>query len=768
MGTCLRELWIIPHVKTHRLDNHEIYTKIPYQMYQKKYYSTFISIDGKTNVVEIWQNTTDTITATELIMMAVPFKTIMPAISGKFQPVRGSGCEINYLSRDNMTLFNSLYHADPFEFMVKHYVNGVINWIGYLNSEMQAEPYSFDGNYPVQVLGNDGFALMDRYQFLQSNGAIYTGVKSMFEILQIILSKIALPYTDIRISLATTFDGMGSDTILHNTYIDCGNYYDEDGIAATLRKVLESILLPFGTFAVQIAGGIVITDIHSIASNSTMTYSRYDLSGNYMGIVSGSNRKTLSSIGYKGTGSDIERSGGKNKQVVKYAPYPVESFLPNSISTSDEFQTRDLVYSPRSNIYYQSLTGNKYWSGSGFEVTRFGFDPIVSYATRTAFPSVGEENKTYQATDTGYQYRWNNYTYAKIDDGVVYGKPENIHLRVVRSTTNNLIARYQTTSVISLPKGSYTGTEDVKVTKGSGLMIKGKIGIVTSKFQYAQGEVTADFSNIYLYLKIKIGNYYFNGVNWTTDDSFYMMKISGKNNEIISTRVDYLHSDHFDLSKYSDLPMFNIGIEGADGILIPVTQDLSGVLSVEIYSFVMRSFLLPPNYETVYDKNDSDIIQQGFREYWLNNVSLNIVQEDGTTITTGDVEYQGYLDLRYKDEADKVELICGTSARISDRGKMMWINNGTLSALTSWTRASNTAKIEELLLASLSSNYRAGYIRLTNLKLANSFTPINILTDTYTGSALLMVESATVNYRDNEIECELIEVSPDELIIQNI
>jgi len=79
-----------------------------------------------------------------------------------------------------------------------------------------------------------------------------------------------------------------------------------------------------------------------------------------------------------------------------------------------------------------------------------------------------------------------------------------------------------------------------------------------------------------------------------------------------------------------------------------------------------------------------------------------------------------------------------------------------------WTRAGQTFKIEQLLLNSLSSNYKSGFYSLNNLELNNSINPINILKDSvYLNGKQFMVTSFKINYQDSTISCSLTEISAD-------
>ena len=130
------------------------------------------------------------------------------------------------------------------------------------------------------------------------------------------------------------------------------------------------------------------------------------------------------------------------------------------------------------------------------------------------------------------------------------------------------------------------------------------------------------------------------------------------------------------------------------------------------------------------------------------------------------MEYIGLLDPLYSNEGEKITLLCGSDATLADRAKILYSDAGIYKPITAWTRNGQTFKIEELLLNSLCSNYRIGYNTLSGMVLKNSFNQLNVITDSYTDPAKFMVKSMMVSYRDNRVECSLVQITPDELTIE--
>ncbi|MGE5052054.1 MAG: hypothetical protein ACM3KI_11170 [Bacillota bacterium] len=680
--------------------------------YQLKYYFYYKPLKATNpNIVEIWQNTNDVLLAEEITGAEKCFNVELPKIDNKFQVVRGRGCTINMLSETDMKFFNGLYHVDPQEFMIIHRLYGedFPNFLGYLNAEMVTEPYDIDFNYTFSITGNDGFGLMDRFYFLQSDATKYTGIKSKFELLQIVFSKIGLDYDEYRIALSTTFNGYSGSTsssILKESYIWCENFYDEDGKPMTLREVVESILAPYGAHIFAEDGHIYIQDIHTLASNSSVTYKRFALStGNYLGQIAVPNQKTIASIGYKGNGQLIELSGGVNRQVIEYSAYPLKEVLEESIINTTEFVSVPISYSTKNGYKYKTLQYNKYWETTalgGYEISYF-------------------ENES----DANTYIWWARHT--STNDKVAS-----------LIDTKYVVITGSTITPVADRNGVYSGRYRLKFFDGAGLLIKGKVLVKTKDNPYNSDQQSKDIVSLDLSMRVKIGDYYLNNSGlWTTTPANILVTVSKKDRSNIADQfVDF--TAELKIGNYNE----NI--------------TLYGELDVQIWSEVKT--YSSKNIDPV--TNSTDV-----KEIWINQISIDITTYDFRELPDKDISYIGLLNKLYANEGEVINLRCGTDMYFSDKGKILQYDGSKYFDITLWTRAGQTYKIEELLLASLSANYRAGFITLTNMKLKNAFKINNILTDTFLGSKKLMISESKIDFWNDVNECSLVEISPDDLTI---
>ena len=686
--------------------------------YQKKYYFQFTDPVSRVHVVELWQNTGDTLTAEEIKGSANPFSVELPELNHKFQVVRGTGATIQLFSDTDMKFYTGLKHVDPTEFMVKHYIDSALNWCGYLNSDMYSEPYDINFNYIITTTANDGFALMDRFRFIQSDATNYVGIKSKWELLQICLNKLALPYTDIRVKLATTFSGFSGDsdsTILHESYVNCANFYDEDNLGMTLREVVETILAPYGAFIVQSAGSIYIVDIHTLAGGGSVTFQKFNASTYaYVSTVSVTVEKAISAVKYAGTGHGIERSGGINRQVVIYSPYPQKEIINESIVTPDEFDTVPSSFSDKDGYKYKTLEYNSIWENSApadFEEScKTETDEHFVYAR---LPMI-TNNIPLMAFKTPADYFLSVESAGIQRTYGINGKTKRYWDGVSILITGDILAK-------TVPNPYSDSLSEIELLMGNNKIVRHDINYT-----------------------IQCGDYHYNQLlnRWSSTPTFNNYITTTNNNEYISN------------------VWTPIGINGGGllaRIYLPSTGlILDGDLQVTIWS------------NTRIQKANGELLENNsiLDETWLKNIAIKLVNIDGSEINDTDTEYIGLLDPLYANQGETITLKTGTQGRFSDRAKIMQYDGSDYSDILEWTRDSQTYKIEELLLNSLCSNHQANYVTLTNMNLKNAFSFINVLTDSsYLPTEKLMVKSANINFAENAVNCNLVEISQDTLDI---
>jgi len=399
-------------------------------------------------------------------------------------------------------------------------------------------------------------------------------------------------------------------------------------------------------------------------------------------------------------------SGGVNRQVVTYSPYPLREILEETLINTTEFDTVPSSYSTKDGYYYKTLAGNRYWD------LTWNVDPVASF----------EQSYFTNESESNIYARWPRLGLPFLNNKIM-GLQNPLWVSITGSHITPVLAR----------DGVFRGRYRLKFYDGVALLIKGNVLVKTKSNPYNDGLASKPINSVSLNFRIKIGDRYLNQQgNWTTTPANFFKTITAFDRGLIADKF---------------VPF------GEDGIKIQlgnVTEEitLNGEFDIEIWS----------EYQTT--TNSTDV-----QEIWLNEISIGVVNFDGSEIPDKDINYIGLLDKTFQNEGEKIELKCGTDMYFSDKGKIMKFDGSVYSDILTWTRNSQTFKIEELLLASLSSNYRSGFVTLSNVRLNNSFSLQNIITDTFIGTKKLMVKSANINYHDDIVECTLVEITPDELII---
>lgn len=684
--------------------------------YQVKYWYQSYTLNGDLIKVEIQENSTGTVIAEEVSAMASPISFNLPTIDSKFQPVRGTGCDIKLNSTSNMKFLTQLQFSDPKKYMVVVKRNTVPTWYGYLNSELVGETYSAYSDYDFNLAANDGMALLDRYSFVDNAGNNISTMISLFDIVVFIFNALGLPFNYIHTNLSTTFPqyvAVGSpdqSNILKQTYINTDNFYDEDGIPMTLRQVLEGILMPYGAFIQQMDGNLMITDIHTLKQATPHYFNTYVAS---TGVYSTRSSNIASvynipDLDKSGNGSGIEFSGGKNKQVIKYSPYPIIRYIENSISTPDEFLGRGTELTSPYGFQYIPLGNNKHWTEDGsISATPAYFMEVYNtefpdHQTVLAIPSLSEVSVTYNSI-------------------LISKEPTYINCA-----------------------GPIATTEADRINFRSFIDIKGE-----ALFFVENGESSKSVS---LRMRIKIGNYYLvgNGSNY-----FWSNAVTGD----VNTSFPLITSSDTDpvtkafnseaplvdkLDKWVQLGKLGKGLR----VEIPA---ISGQLTVEVFNYMWTT-------------------TSGFNveEVWLKNLSISFSDINGAALKEEDMQYVGYLDRTFASPNTEVSLICGTEVCNTDRGQL----RHSSGIIIDCSRGINSNyRLEELLLGSYCSNYKTGFYKITQLPLvASDFNGrYPLFTDnTNLPGRIFMPGGYTLDTEQNTILLDLQEIEADVLTINSL
>lgn len=194
---------------------------------------------------------------TEILGGPEPLRLSINANSDdKFQNVRGTSAEIEIIAQTDFQ-FLDLYSSDARQYMLQIDKGGSTYWKGWLLTDQHQEPY-IQPPYHVTLRASDGLGTLKNFDLSDDLGQTITGIVSERYLIDKILAKINV---DLNLNLYENIniyeDNMGStaaDSVLQQSYIDAGAFYDDEGSAMSCYDVLAHILQPYNAYITQCRG----------------------------------------------------------------------------------------------------------------------------------------------------------------------------------------------------------------------------------------------------------------------------------------------------------------------------------------------------------------------------------------------------------------------------------------------------------------------------------------------------------------------------------
>lgn len=695
-------------------------------MYYDKYFFTYRSqLDNQQYKVVISENAETTLT--EVKADISPFKVNHPEISNKFQPVLGSGCIMNLLS-DVSCKFLNMYTPDMFKYKIKHFRGEQLIGSWYMESELLSTPFDQIDNYTVTFKGVD-FNILERINYINADGTLITGIKTTWDVITTILTKLGLDFNNIYVASSTTIDGKALGTgenIFHLLSSIQTNYINEDEESETCRTVLEGILQPLGMFITQIEGNLYLTDLNTINSY-TATYKRYNATtyAYIDDVVINHNLGDLSSLKVNGANFDI--INGINKQVVCYSPYLKP--LIDWEAKSDSFT--DLIGStPKgAGLYtwdeFSYTTADKFNKHSTAEFCK---------AESTAGSTIGDQKFYLKSVPlTTYSTAWNK---DNRNFSLKYQLPYIIpsagyYLKIDMSAYFRTKNDWENTTETG--KAIYCGQIWLRLRINDKVYVK----FGTSLGWRTQNEV-ADGYQLDFY---NIVDLRYNG---STPVNIY-----GKIND---TEITAKNQKIFADKSITTKP-----------ILIPLNSGFSGgILEFDIYNFLASGW-----DET--SKQADATTTNATKDCRINRLKLTIADANGNEITDNDIEYVGTLNSQFKNEGQKIELIHGTNVRKVSNSRAAFLtkdSSNNYQYIVNCTRAGVSSYLEHLLIRSIKSNYiNASYKLTCSIDYVSNL--IGFITySNFLSGKKFMVAGSEIDYQLGEIQLTLYEFTNDYLTIE--
>lgn len=704
------------------------------------------------------------------------------------EALSGSGVTINLISETRLAYSQGLYAINPFELKILHYIDGVLNFCGWLDTEQYSDQINKRMNYEFSITANNGFAVLDRVNISKDDGGILTGIYSSMSILLAGIKKMQLPYTNIYIGLNTAPSNTAigaTETILDVLYCKGDNYYDEKGEAMSAREALNAVLNPLSAKMYAYKGDIYILD-HEELLKTTMSLKKYVIStGAYISTVAVSNRTDLNEL--INANESAEYEAGANKVAIKFNKYNYESPISVNLENPTVLlttETHDVTIDDENYKYEEK----KYSTHVGFSELH----PSTQF--------ILQEEKI-NTLDTDYFIRYKGVT----------------------SSSNS----YTPVKIFKYKPGINISSSEHALTISFDFMVE-----LDNKYRIPTEVKAGDLSLLSFFLRVQVGDKVFSGVSWEDAATYPKMCIAYNMNKTIDSFNKWIAIDktgmytptvevhtssaslayaisvkrqlqltipfnsdwaQADIDYYEALSDPNayvtniyawifenrttapfLGAGSSSRSIIPAdpTKSVSGgELSIELWAMELYDAILPKYDNYSFCIKNIDIKFQKYNEYGV------LVDIDTT-----DDEVVGYLDPNYKNDIE-IDIYHGSDEQNNSRGGLLLKTSGAytdsnyatnlrLVNADTFTRNGITGQLEELLLNTYLSNRQVPRYKLIGADVKQYYPPFRGFTYSLfkreSVNCIMVPISAEVDYVNGDTVYDLLEIVHDSLTIVNV
>jgi hypothetical protein len=646
-------------------------------MYGIKYKVPFKTLSGRDSVVTLEERGYAG-SVIELIAGGTPF-TINTDQSDLLAPIRSSTATLTVVGSEYL---QNLYTNDPQGIRVKCEVDGAVKWLGYLLPDTFSQDFSSsEFEYEMEVVS--AFSTLKYKEFDLTDDFV-----TFWDIIN--EARILAGYQDIYYTNSVKAET--SDYF--SLKIASANFYDELGEAMTYYEILEEIAKFAGCCWVPYEDDLYFIDYQAIRSGYT-SYTR--IPGEGLPVLIPTTLQDLKTVtNYKGTGTKLSRIAGKNKAVVNCSLYEIENILPsiedNVINTGTLKSTIGSKGGGKKDKWHYIVSVPAHVSGDKLQVPpRPINEPRSDFFYTTRYTEDAVPNKlNFDLELRVLHYVNKNGAKLTPNDIIMSVKSENelfIHDKVFFSFSCNLM----------------TGVEGTTVSGEEGLIMYEPWGTALS-------DTTKTMP-----LKLRIGEYYYNGTTWTKTETkfntFFLIKKDEKEHgRFITTRDDNTYT---------------LGIGDLSGTIInPPSQPIVGEMELTLYTPDIS--IVNTNY--------------GLKYSFIKDIKLDYAVQDLDGVykpdkDKEDVIYESIPNDDYVEEADEIDLKICTNTD----GKLAFssILEGNNFLIKIRTDVFGTGVAEEILLQRVVSLYSKPRFNINPI-LANTAKPYTKFTEPHLNRQFLV------------------------------
>ena len=671
-------------------------------MYHLIYTIPFNDVDGNAYTVQILEDGGSG-SSVELTGGTPPFIVDINDEDFLYTPTRFSGATLKIVGSDYLQrLFSTQYQ----KFKVNLLKGSSVIWTGFITPEIYSQDYTND-LFELEIECISALSTLEYIDFTASGDTI-----SLQEIINKCVTASKGDYNGIYIPKSYT-------SSLNAITVSISNFFDDEGKPMTLKECLEEVCKFLNWTVTEYNGNVYFIDVDYIIAGKT----DYFKGSQSVKLNSNINLRDIPS---KGNNNTLSILGGYNKAVVIASDYEVDperiypetDFVSLGIGAETDFTFKDTVHK---RIIARSYNFDTITYDANFKPIDMGiqYDLAGCYASlQTSFPKDNLPNKL--DFDNVFWMKQNYKNNAKM---------------LYNATDSEMLTR----PMIKLNKEA----PQLLVTPDYTFAIDFKCAITIHQdgFLYDNPDdpkfETFTNESFYLLAKFKIGNYYYNGETnkWTTDSSNYMKILTTVNKDNWNKQWFECYNQNSFITGYDEL----------NGYIVKVDRILIGKPELIIYGFKHPYF--PINNPIYYKYNPTC--------FFLKDLTLKSQKKNlyNASKDKEDTKYENVVNSEFINQCEDIKFLI-TSKNDSNLSFSKAILNGNVLDKLSNSIYNTEEKPEELMIKRIVNQYDKPRIKLYQ-EIRPDILPYSVISD---NGKKYIFTGGTINYEDNKIEANLIEL----------
>jgi hypothetical protein len=680
----------------------------------------FTNVDGEALTVQILEDG-GTGSPVELTGGTPPFIVDVNDEDFLYTPTRFSGATLKLVGSDYLQkLFSTQYQ----KFKVNLVKAGSVIWTGFITPELYSQDYD-NSLFELEIECISALSTLEYIDFKQEGATV--------SLLGIIKKCITESKGDFRAVYIPNVYTSSLDGITVST----ANFIDEDGKAMTLKECLEEVCKFLNWTVTEYDGCIYFIDMDYIKAGKT----------SYTNILT-STTTTLSStinlrdIPSKGNSNLLSILGGYNKAIVIDSDYEVDSDilypeLELNLSggelfkfekTKDDTIYKKEYYNSNLELFNYVLSNNSYTT----------YDKSFNTDKQSA-GAVAMRKTSYGKTEALSKYSWQEMIEIKqksaiiLDNSAPYYLYKDIYHNGEEIKNDPFILNYPAIKCKGNELSYLVFDPDIK------LCINFDIYLTTDKDGF-EGDFKptglTSVPKLFIPMQLRIGDHYYNGSSWVTDsNTIFKVSTTATPNNYVNTWLQVYN--------YND-PELNV--PDLNGYIVSFKSITTGDIELTIYNPAINPYSTP-------------VFENPIESFFIRNIEISTqrVNASKSDSTKQDTKYENVVNEGFINALDDIEFKITSKNESELSYSKAMDGNSILDVLTN-NIFNNSEKPEKLLIQRIINQYKQPKIKLVQV-IKPDILPYSKVTDSYLSGKQFVFTGGRINYEDNSIECNLIELN---------